>query len=51
MVRVDARDIYLVGWRQPDGRHGPGLDKFDRQLDKGLIATMRNWNSILKALK
>ena len=51
VVRVDARDIYLVGWRQPDGRHGPGLDKFDRQLDKGLIATMRNWNTILKALK
>lgn len=51
VVRVDARDLYLVGWRQPDGRHGPGLDKFDRQLDKGSIATMRNWNTILKALK
>ncbi len=51
VVRVDERDLYLVGWRQPDGRHGPGLDKFDRQLDKGSIATMRNWNTILKALK
>ncbi len=51
VVRLDERDIYLVGYRQPDGRHGPGLDKFDRQLDKGLVATMRNWNTILKALK
>jgi len=51
IVRVDAHDLYLVGWRQPDGRHGPGLDKFDRQLDKGTIATTRNWNTILKALK
>lgn len=51
LVRVDERDLYLVGWRQPDGRHGPGLDKFDRQLDKGLVATMRNWNTILRALK
>lgn len=51
VVRVDERDIYLVGYRQPDGRHGPGLDKFDRQLDKGSIATTRNWNTILKALK
>jgi uncharacterized protein (DUF1697 family) len=51
VVRVDTRDVYLVGYRQPDGRHGPGLDKFDRQLDKGLVATMRNWNTILKALK
>lgn len=50
IVRVDEKDLYLVGWRQPDGRHGPGLDKFDRQLDKGTIATTRNWNTILKAL-
>jgi len=50
VVRVDGKDLYLVGWRQPDGRHGPGLDKFDRQLDKGTIATTRNWNTILKAL-
>ena len=51
VVRVDAADLYLVGYRQADGRHGPGLDKFDRQLDKGTIATTRNWNTILKALK
>ena len=51
VVRADERDVYLVGYRQPDGRHGPGLDKFDRQLDKGSIATTRNWNTILKALK
>lgn len=50
VVRADARDIYLVGYRQPDGRHGPGLDKFDRQLEKGAIATMRNWNTIPKVL-
>lgn len=50
VVRVDDRDLYLVGWRQPDGRHGPGLDKFDRQLDKGTITTTRNWNTILRAL-
>ena len=51
VVRVDDQDLYLVGWRQPDGRHSGGLDKFDRQLDKGTIATTRNWNTILKALK
>lgn len=51
VVRVDARDIYLVGHRQPNGRHGPGLDKFDRQLEKGAIATMRNWNTIPKVLQ
>jgi uncharacterized protein (DUF1697 family) len=50
VVRVDEKDIYLVGYRQEDGRHGPGLDKFDRQLEKGAIATMRNWNTIPKVL-
>jgi uncharacterized protein (DUF1697 family) len=50
VVRVDEKDLYLVGWRQPDGRHSGGLDKFDRQLDKGSITTTRNWNTILKAL-
>lgn len=50
VVRIDGKNLYLVGWRQPDGRHGPGLDKFDRQLDKGSVATMRNWNTIRKAL-
>jgi uncharacterized protein (DUF1697 family) len=51
VVRVDERDIYLVGYRQADGRHGQGLDKFDRQLEKGAVATMRNWNTIPKVLK
>jgi uncharacterized protein (DUF1697 family) len=50
VVRVDEKDLYLVGWRQPDGRHSGGLDKFDRQLDKGSITTTRNWNTILRAL-
>ena len=50
IARVDDRDMFLVGHRQPDGRHGPGLDKFDRQLEKGAIATMRNWNTIPKVL-
>lgn len=51
VAAIGAREIYLVGYRQPDGRHGPGLDKFDRQLDKGLVATMRNWNTIPRILK
>ncbi len=51
VARADRREIYLVGYRQPNGRHGPGLDKFDRQLEKGHMATMRNWNTIPKVLK
>lgn len=50
VVRVDEKEIYLVGYRQPDGRHGPGLDKFDPQSEKGAVATMRSWNTIPKVL-
>lgn len=50
VARVDAREVWLVGHRQPDGRHGPGLDKFDRQFEKGTIATTRNWNTLPKVL-
>ena len=50
VVRADSTEIYLLGYRQPDGRHGPGLDKFDRQLDKGVVATTRNWNTIPRML-
>lgn len=51
IARVEPREIYIVGHRQPNGRHGPGLDKFDRQLEKGAVATMRNWNTIPRVLK
>ena len=51
VARVDDKDMYIVGYRQPDGRHGPGLDKFDPGTEKGAIATMRNWNTIPKVLK
>jgi uncharacterized protein (DUF1697 family) len=50
VVRVDEREVYLVGYRQPDGRHGPGMDTLDKQFDKGTIATSRNWKTILKVL-
>lgn len=50
VARVDRKDIYLVGYRQESGRHGPGLDKFDPQSEKGAVATMRNWNTIPRVL-
>lgn len=50
VMRIDARDIYVVAHRQPNGRYGEGLDKVDRQLPKGALVTVRNWNTILKAV-
>jgi uncharacterized protein (DUF1697 family) len=49
IVRVDPREIYFVGYRRPNGRYSEGLDDIGKQLPKGLLVTMRNWNTIRKA--
>lgn len=48
IVRVDPREIYLVGYRRPNGRYSEGLDEIGEQLPKGVLMTMRNWNTIRK---
>lgn len=45
-----ASDVFLVAWKQENGRYGEGLDKLDRLYGKKRLITMRNWNTILKAL-
>jgi len=49
VARIDPRDIYLVGYRRPNGRYSEGLEQIGKQLPKGLLCTMRNWNTIRKA--
>ncbi|HEV7277773.1 MAG TPA: DUF1697 domain-containing protein [Devosiaceae bacterium] len=49
IARIDPRDIYLVGYRRPNGRYSEGLEQIGKQLPKGLLCTMRNWNTIRKA--
>jgi len=55
VLRIDRRDIYFLAHRLPNGRYGEGLDRIgkplDEQVGKGRIETMRNWNTIEKALK
>lgn len=48
--RIDPREIYLVAHRLPNGRYTEGLEKLDKMLPKGTLWTMRNWNTMLKAL-
>lgn len=48
--RVDPREIYFVAHRLPSGRYTEGLDQLGRMLPKGALVTMRNWNTIQKAL-
>lgn len=54
VVRIEARDIFLACYRQPSGRYSEGVEELvkqlDRQLGKGTLHTMRNYNTIEKAL-
>lgn len=55
ILRVDARDIYIAAYRQPNGRYTEHLEEvlkpLYQQLGKGSLDTMRNWNTIEKVLK
>ncbi len=55
VVRIDVREIYLAGYRQPNGRYTEGMDdlgkQIEQQLGKDRLMTARNWNTIEKALK
>lgn len=48
--RIDAREIYFVAHRLPNGRYTEGLDKLGKLLPKDALVTMRNWNTIEKLL-
>lgn len=52
IARVDPREIYIVAHKKPDGGYlaGGALDKLDKLLPKGHLVTMRNWNTIEKAV-
>jgi uncharacterized protein (DUF1697 family) len=43
-------DIFAIAWHMPNGRYGEGLDTLGKRLPKGTLVTMRNWNTILKAV-
>jgi uncharacterized protein (DUF1697 family) len=50
VVRHDPTELYLVAHRLENGRYGESMDGMSRKLDKAVLATTRNWNTILKAV-
>jgi len=55
IVRIDPHEIYIAGYRQPNGRYTEGVEEVLKplyaKLGKGGLDTMRNWNTIEKVLK
>lgn len=54
ILRIDPREIYIAGYRQPNGRYTEGVEEVLKplyaRLGKGVLDTMRNWNTIEKML-
>ena len=54
ILRIDAREIYIAGYRQPNGRYTENVEAVLKplyaQLGKGVLDTMRNWNTMEKML-
>ncbi len=55
IVRIDARELYIAAYKQPNGRYTEHVEDVLKPLyavlGKGNLDTMRNWNTIEKILK
>lgn len=55
ILRIDRRELYVVGYRRPNGRYTGGVDAVLKPLyartGKDHLDTMRNWNTMEKLLK
>lgn len=54
ILRIDPREVYIAGYRQPNGRYTEGVEEVLKplyaKLGKDNLDTMRNWNTIEKML-
>lgn len=52
ILRIDRREVYIAGYRQPNGRYTEGVEEVLKplyvKLGKNTLDTMRNWNTIEK---
>ncbi|MEO7222812.1 MAG: DUF1697 domain-containing protein [Devosia sp.] len=48
---ITEREVFMLFLRKPDGTYVGGSDlAYEKELPKGRLLTMRNWNTILKAI-
>ena len=51
VARAEGGAIYYIVYRKDDGTYlGHSQLAVDKSVPKGVVATMRNWNTILKAI-
>jgi uncharacterized protein (DUF1697 family) len=51
VARAEGDAVYYIVYRKEDGTYlGRSQLAVDKSIPKGVVATMRNWNTILKAI-
>jgi len=51
VARAAGNAVHYIVYRKPDGTYlGHSQLAVDKSVPKGIVATMRNWNTILKAV-
>jgi uncharacterized protein (DUF1697 family) len=55
ILRIAGREIFIAAYRQPNGRYTEHVEEVLKpvyaRLGKGVLDTMRNWNTIEKLVK
>jgi uncharacterized protein (DUF1697 family) len=49
VVEVTAGEVYMLAYRQPNGRFGAGMELVSKHFGKKRLWTSRNWNTVIKA--
>jgi len=49
VVKQTDREVCIVGFRQPNGRFGLGMEAVWKHFGKQVLWTSRDWNTVVKA--
>ncbi len=51
VVKLTDSEVFILAFRNQDGRYGLGMDQVWKHFGKQRLWTSRNWNTVLKAAK
>lgn len=49
VVHITDGEVFMLAYRLPEGRFGPGMEQVSRHFGTRRLTTSRNWNTVLKA--
>ena len=51
VLKLTDSEVFVLAFRTPEGRYGPGMDQISKHFGAKRLWTSRNWNTVLKAAK